>query len=277
MRRFLTPRLSSLLPLALAVAALLLPSTALSYVIWLKDGNRVETRDKPTVQGNKWVFVISSGNTQSLLVSEIDERKTEEYNKLGLGNSYLLQDEKGKVLKQAPSSYKPSLSEYIKATKKSELKAVVVTPESAEKGEKAEKAEKGAKPSKAQAAAAAAAAAAPAAPAGGMTIDSIITDAFVKACESAGVSRRSMTVAGSSIKIQAVTDSEQAVFAAIGAAARGLKESRANGKALEKVELVLATASGENAGRFQISPDDAESLLTGKVSAARYFVANVVF
>jgi len=271
MRRFLTPRLASLLPLVLVGAALLLPSTAWSFVIWLKDGTRIETRDKPTLQGNKWVFVISSGNTQSLLVSEIDEKRTEEYNKLGLGNSYLLQDEKGRVLKNPPPSYKPSLSEYIKATKKSELKAVVVAPESAEK------AEKGVRPAKGKAAAAAAAAAAPAVPAGGMTIDSIITDAFVKACESAGVSRRSMTVAGSSLKLQAVTDSEQAVFAAIGAAARGLKESRANGKPLEKVELVLATAGGENAGRFQISADDADSLLTGKVSAARYFVANVVF
>jgi hypothetical protein len=266
MRRFQLTRLASFLPLALAGVVLLLPATAWSYVIWLKDGSRIEARDKPTVQGNKWIFVVTSGNTQSILAAEVDEKKTEEYNKLGLGDSYLLQDDKGKVLKQAPSSYKPSLSEYIKAKNKSELKAVSVAPEPAEKSGKAEK------PAKAQAVAAA-----PSAPAGGMTIDSIITDAFLRACESAGVGRRTMTVSGGSMKLQAVADSEQQVFAAIGAAARGLKESRASGKPLEKVELVLATASGENAGRFQISPDDAEALLTGKISAARFFVANVVF
>ena len=69
----------------------------------------------------------------------------------------------------------------------------------------------------------------------------------------------------------------QQVFAAIGAAARGLKESRASGRSVDKVELFLASATGENAGKFKISPEDAEALLNGKVPAAKYFVANVIF
>ena len=51
----------------------------------------------------------------------------------------------------------------------------------------------------------------------------------------------------------------------------------AHGRAIEKVELYLATSSGENAGHFVMSPDEAESLLNGRISPAKYFIANVMF
>jgi hypothetical protein len=259
------------LSLGAALAALALAAgEASAYVIFLKDGGRIEAKEKPEVRGTKWIFVISSGNTQSLPIAEIDEKRTEEFNKLGLGDAYLLSEEKGKTLQQG-SSRKPTLSEYIKTNKKAEIKAgSPVTPETGEKGEKGEK-------SLPTLAAQSKQAAVTVAPASAVQLDSVISEAFTRALEGAGVRGARVTPAGAGLRIQAIAETEGQVFAAIGASARGLKESRASGRALDKVELFLASATGENAGRFHLTPADAEALLNGKISAAKYFVANVIF
>lgn len=257
-------------PAGLALlAAFLAAGEASAYVIFLKDGSRIEAKEKPTLQGNKYVWVVSSGNRQSILAAEVDEKKTEEFNAQGLGDAYLLTEDKGKTLQQG-SSRKPTLSEYIKTNKKSELGGAA--PQAAAPTEKS------ASPLPAVAAAskgAPAPAAAAAAPA--VQIDSVISEAFTRALEGAGVRGARVTPAGAGLRVQAITETEQQVFAAIGAAARGLKESRASGRPLDRVELFLASTSGESAGKFHISPEDAEALLNGKVSAAKYFVANVIF
>ncbi len=248
------------------LAVCLAPRDSRAYVIFLKDGSRIEVRDKPVVQGKSWIFVIPSGNRQSIPISEVDEKKTDEFNKMGLGDSYLLSDDKRKIVQQADPK-KPSLSEYIKANKKAEIKdrsPVTVAPETRAKPADA------ARP-------ASQAAQAPGNAGGGVPIDSIVSDAFTRALEGAGVRGARVSPAGRSLRVQAVTENEQQVFAAIGAAARGLKESRASGRELEKVELVLSTTSGENAGRFNITPGDADALLNGKISASKFFVSNVIF
>ena len=254
--------------LGAAVAALALSAgEASAYVIFLKDGSRIEAKEKPEVRGDKWIFVISSGNRQSLLAKEIDEKRTEEFNNLGLGDAYLLSEEKGKTLQQG-SARKPTLSEYIKTNKKAEIKAgSPVTPETGEKGEK----------SLPTLAAQSRPAAVTVAPASTVQLDSVISEAFTRALEGAGVRGARVTPAGAGLRIQAIAETEGQVFAAIGASARGLKESRASGRALDNLELFLASATGENAGRFHLTPADAEALLNGKVSAAKYFVANVIF
>ena len=161
---------------------------------------------------------------------------------------------------------KPTLSEYIKTTAKSEIRAKAQpTVEPTEKSMSGPLVVVGK------------AAPAPASPALSVQIDSVISDAFTRALEGAGVRGARVTPVGGGLRIQAIAETEQQVFAAIGAAARGLKESRANGRSLDKVELFLASATGENSGRFNVTPGDAEALLNGKISAARYFVANVIF
>ena len=57
--------------------------------------------------------------------------------------------------------------------------------------------------------------------------------------------------------------------------ARGLKEARTAGRLVEQVELYMSTSAGENAGKFVISPENAEELLNGTVPPAKFFVANV--
>jgi hypothetical protein len=37
----------------------------------------------------------------------------------------------------------------------------------------------------------------------------------------------------------------------------------------------MATSAGENAGKFVMTPEDADSLLNGTIPPAKFFVANV--
>jgi hypothetical protein len=108
-------------------------------------------------------------------------------------------------------------------------------------------------------------------------LDPVISDAFTRALDGSNVKGVKLLTLPSAVRVQAVTDSEQQVFLALVAAARGLKESRAAGKPLEKVEVVLATGTGESAARFDISPDDADALLNGRITPAKYFVSRVIF
>ena len=121
--------------------------------------------------------------------------------------------------------------------------------------------------------AAAAAAAEPAA----IVMDPQITEAFMRAMDGSSVKGVKLTQIPSGVRVSATTETEQQVFLALVACARGLKESRAAGKPLDKAEVAFTTSTGESAARFDLSPNDADNLLTGRVTPARFFVSNVIF
>lgn len=251
---------------AAAAALVFLPAArALAYVIVLKDGTRIVAREKPNVQGKSWVFVVPSGNRQSIPVSEVDMEKTEKVNASGTGDAYELDQNATTIQQTTDSSRKPSISEYIKTTKKTGI-----GPET------------GGAPAPADAASQ------PASRPGGTIqepstasvvegVDPAVSDAFVRAFAGASLRGARLTPMPKGVRVQAITDNEQQVFASLGAVARGLKEARALGKPLDRAEIVLGTSAGENAGKFLMNAEDADALLNGRTSAARYFVANVVF
>jgi hypothetical protein len=252
-----------LLALSLGVA---LPALA-TYVIYTKDGKRIDARDQPTVQGKRLVYVTPLGTPQSILVEDWDKERSEKANKLGLGNAYVLDEPTNSTAAlPAPETKKPSLSEYIRqygrknvdAERPESVQGALVKIRQTESESRA--------PSRA-------AAPDPAS----MVMDPQITDAFMRALDGSSVKGVKLTQIPSGVRVQATTESEQQVFLALVACARGLKESRATGKPLDKAEIVFSTGSGENAGRFDLSPNDAENLLNGRVTPARYFVSNVLF
>lgn len=249
----------------LALAFGLAGSAAAAYVIYTKDGKRIEARERPTVQGKRLVYVNPLGTPQSIALDEWDQEKSDKANKEGLGNAYLLDDPgASRSALPNPEAKKPSLSDYIKqhgrkiedeapAPRRGEL--VRVQPETS------------ARP-----------AARPAPPdSASIVMDPQITDAFMRALDGSSVKSVKLSQIPSGIRVQATTETEQQVFLALVACARGLKESRASGKPLDKAEVVLATSTGENAGRFDLSPNDAENLLNGRVTPARFFVSSVLF
>lgn len=253
---------ASLLALALGVAG----TATATYVIYTKDGKRIEARERPVVQGKRLIYRNPLGTQQSIAFDEWDQERSEKANREGLGNAYVLDDPgAARSSLPEPSAKKPSLSDYIRQHGR-KMDADRPAPRDGEvvKGRPAE--------SEARAASRAAAA-----ESSTIVMDPQITQAFMRALDGSSVKGVKLTQIPSGIRIHATTESEQQVFLGLVACARGLKESRAAGKPLDKAELVFATSGGEAAARFDLSPNDAENLLNGRVTPSRYFVSNVVF
>ena len=247
------------------VAALLLAGTATAdYVIFTKDGARIVAREKPTVQGNRLLFRTPLGSPQSLAAADVDEARTDKANKEGYGGAYLLSDappERSTL--QSPSDKKPSLSEYIRQNKR-----IMKVP-----GESGQEASTEPRVPEAPGAAPPPKGAEP----GGSPLDLQATGTFMQAFEGVGLRGVRLGSVPRGVRLQVLTDTEQQVFGAIAAAARGLKESRALGRPIEKLDIFFVTSGGENAGKFEMSPDDADAILNGKITSAKYFVAAVIF
>lgn len=251
---------AALLALALGVAG----TATATYIIYTKDGKRIEAREKPVTQGKRLIYMNPLGTQQSIALDEWDMERSEKANREGLGNAYVLDDPSGsRSTLPHPNEKKPSLSDYIRqhgrkmdADKPATRDGEIVKSMRAE-GERAVRAAAVEPPS--------------------IVMDPQVTQAFMRALDGSSVKGVKLTQIPSGIRIQATTETEQQVFLGLVACARGLKESRAAGKPIDKAEVAFATSAGENAARFDLSPNDAENLLNGRVTPSRFFVSNVVF
>lgn len=254
---------TSLFPAAaLLVAALsALPAEA-TYVIYTRDGSRIEAREKPVVHGRRVVYLTPLGTSQTIAIDEWDQERSEKANREGMGGAYVLDDPGGRVSTlPVPETKKPSLSEYIKKHGRNpDVDRPELRPGISEREPRASRPQAG-----------------KTAEAPLVVLDPVVSDAFMRALDGSNVKGVKLGNLPSALRIQAVTDNEQQVFLALMASARGLKEARAAGKPLEKVEVVLATANGETAAHFDVSPDDADALLNGRISPSKYFVTRVIF
>jgi hypothetical protein len=256
-------RLPLLFVAALLSALALCPAAAVTnYVIYTKDGTRLEAREKPTVSGRRLLFLNNLGSPQSIAIEEWDKERTEKANEAGLGGAYVLDTPDQKTI-QPPAAKTPSLSEYIKAHKKNELDTT------GGKGRGVDSAGEPAAAGKASKAAPAAEAAA--------ALDPQTNDVFTRAFDQASLRGARLSPVPQGVRVQVITETEQQIFWALGAVARGLKESRAYGRSVDKVDLWMVTSSGDPAGHFTMSPEDAEALLNNRITPAKYFVANVIF
>jgi hypothetical protein len=234
-----------------------------TYVIYTKDGQRIEARDRPVIQGRRVIYLTPLGTSQTIALDEWDQARSDKANREGLGGAYVLDDPSQTSTLPNPGAKEPSLSDYIKKNAR-KLDADRPEPRTGEIVSQRE--------TRASRTTAGKAAEAPL-----PVVDPVINDAFMRALDGSNVKGVKLGALPAAVRVQAVTENEQQVFLALMAAARGLKESRSAGKPLEKVEVVFATSNGEAAARFDVSPDDAEALLNGRISPAKYFVANVIF
>ncbi len=260
-------RTLSLASLALA-AALLSALSAPAYLIILKDGTRIEAAEKPVEKGRNFLFKDKLGARKMIAISEVDPAKTDAANSENYRDAYILGDPAPMRTEAEQVAKAPSLSEFIKQNKKSDIPlptpASPANPDepSTTQGPERSSAQRGFER--------------PAGPAPGNVLDPVVQDAFLRAYQSASVRGARITLGGAgTIRVQAVTDAEAVVFGAIVGTARGLKEARTAGRLVDQVELYMTTSAGENAGKFVITPEDADSLLNGAIAPAKFFVANV--
>ncbi len=257
----------------LSLASLVLAGTFLTalpapaYLIILKDGTRLEAAEKPVEQGRNLRFKDKLGAQKMIAIAEVDPAKTDAANKENYRDAYILGDPE--PMKKSPEggAKAPSLSEFIKQNRKAEIPIPTpASPLTANEPSTAGSSERASRRGQERAAD----------PVPGNLLDPGVQDAFLRAYQSASIRGARITQGGpGTIRVQAFTDGEALVFGALVSTARGLKEARTTGRLVEQVELYMATSAGESAGKFVITPEEADSLLNGTVTPAKFFVAHV--
>jgi hypothetical protein len=99
--------------------------------------------------------------------------------------------------------------------------------------------------------------------------------AFRRVLDGAAITQYRLTSYRGKLRLVATTSSEEAVFNMLSASARALTDLQDKGKPTV-VQIVLPTPSGEQAGSFEMSSENARQIVNGTVSVADYFVRNVI-
>ena len=239
---------SGLLGIALL---LLLVSSALAYVVKLKDGTLVFARAPYTIKGAMAIITLENGNVTQIALDKVDVPGTVKYNKENFGNVVALDtpEERPKTLPTAPPRSNNPLGDLIK--------------------------QRGTRMSLPTPAPAAAASTSGGGPEGG-AVDSVYQATFTQVFEGTGISQFRVTNYRGKTRILVTADSEQAVFSTLSASARALTDAAAKGRSAS-VEIVMTTQSGESAGFFEMTPAQAKLLVDRNLTVQDYFVKNVVF
>ena len=235
--------------LFLAIAALLAFSAAsLAYVVKLKDGSLIFARTKYTVKGDRAIITLENGTVTAIKLSEIDVEGSEKYNKENFGNVIAIDTPESRMPTPAPDAPQPPrIQDYLRQNKP----RMDLPPSASAK-----------------------AAATGSGPSFG-TVDANLQTAFTRVFDGAGITQYKLTNFRGTTGVLITANTEEAVFNAINATARALSDPSSRGTPIT-ITVVLTTSSGESAGRLEMSPEQARMLVNGQVSAADYFVRNVV-
>jgi hypothetical protein len=239
-------RLGLLVLAALTLAA----SVASAYNVKLKDGSIIFARSKYEVKGNKAIITLPNGTVTQIDLATIDIPGTEQYNKDNPGNVIALVPGEDKEIKLPVLKPPPTVSlQDMLRQRKTRLGA---PPPKAAGGAEAE-----------------ASGTSWQAPEPGVEL------AFRRVLDGAAITQYRLTSYRGKLRLVATTSSEEAVFNMLSASARALTDLQDKGKPTV-VEIVLTTPSGEPAGSFEMSSENARQIVNGTVTVADYFVRNVI-
>ena len=241
--------------LALAAFATLLSAQAFaSYTIVLKDGTHYNAKKKWTMQNGKALVTLDSGSTMTINPNEIDVAKTDEINKLNMGNVTVLGQEQQAIPSTAKQA--PSLGQIVKMRRQQQAQPTTPPPAAPEIR-----------------------ATAPAEPSPvADNLDPRLKDTFERAYENVGIFEHKLTGTNRSVRVQLTADSEEKVFNAISATAFLISRNAGiDNLQIDMVELYMATTTGGAAGRFQINRADADSINNKAISLQDYFVRKVIY
>jgi hypothetical protein len=237
------------------IATLFLVATsALAYVVKLKDGTLVFARAPYTVKGTQAIITLENGNVTQIALDKVDVPGTVKYNKENFGNVVAIDapEERPRILPTASVRSNNPLGDLIK-----------------------QRGTRMGLPTPGPAAPASASASASGANTGDAAVDPVYKSAFTQVFQGAEISQFRVTNTRGRTRILATADSEQAVFVTLSASARAMRDAFARGQAAP-VEIVLTTLSGESAGTFEMTPEDAKLLVDRHLTVQEYFVRNVI-
>ncbi len=244
--------------LCLIIAVVLaLNASASGYVVVLKNGEHIRCQEPLAIDGHLAILTLKTGQVTSYPIDQIDLIETERYNKLGLGDAFLI-DELTREEDVVPTpTPRMTLGTY------ADITASDVDPELSSTIEPT-----------------------PVPTPGIKLYDRKYQDPRVEAAFSEVFDKHSLYLFRTSVGtqpdiffVQVVTDSQREVFHALTTVAKAysLIMNVDPTVAPSAVELRMLETSGRAAGTFRMSYEQARALIAGETTPEKFYVENVIF
>ena len=234
-----------------AFASLVAAQSFATYIVVLKDGKQYKAKAKWTiVNGKALVQLVDNGQALTIDPALIDEAKSEQTTKLGLGDVRIMNLDAQMPNAAAPKQTQPTLGDTIRLRKLNQ------------NNQQAQPA--------------------PVAPVAAPVTDANSTEIlnkFERAYENIGIFEHKLTATGPhALHAELTVDKEEKVFLAISATSFLMVHNAGiSGAQIDMVELFMKTTNGGSAGRFQMSRDDAQAIDAKTISQQDYFVRKVIY
>lgn len=221
--------------------------TALAYNIVLKNGGILFAREKYSVKGKKAIITMENGTVVSYDLDQIDVPATEKYNRENPGNVIALETGDARTL-PVPAATNPPRTTLEDVIRNRKMRLGLPPPKNAQSGASASAFQ---------------------------AVDPTVEQAFRRILDGASITQYRLTNYRGRVRLLATANTEEAVFNILAASARALSDLANRGKQLE-VDIVLTTSSGDAAGSFGMTPEQARQLINGNITAADFFIRNVI-
>ena len=239
---------------------LLLPAESRGYTIVFRDDSTLITLERYQTVGTQAWVTLPSGTQTEFPLTEINLEKTEEINRIGVRRGLVIDRPDTKVLVPPRRSTTETIADLVRLHRLLGIGSRNKTP-----------------PAEMQRT-----------HAGNLDLfavdrNTLSTHGFAEALktnlESLGTIRLRVLdgTTESRLLLDFTTSANKEVFQAIGASARALIETRAQGHDLEALELIMSTPTRIRAAQFVLTPHSAQALVDESITVAEYFVRNVQF
>ncbi len=222
---------------------------AFAYTVKLKDGSLIFARNKYTAKGTKAIITLQNGTVTQIALDSIDIPGTEKYNQENPGNVIAIDDPASR--EGAPPPAPPPTASLQDAIRRKRTRMdlppsnpVTSLPEQGASG------------------------------GSWLPVEQSLEGAFTRVFDGAGIAQYRLQNFRGAVKLLATTNTEEAVFNTLSAAARALADYANRGKDTA-IEIALTTSSGENAGTFQMTTEQARQLVNRTLRIQDYFLRKV--
>ena len=254
--------------LAAAIATLVSFASAppaWSYTVYLKDGSRLVTTEKYKVKGDKAFMRLESGTETVLPLAEIDVERTEKTNQNNIGTAVIIEGGQIKDLDRntTPPPKRATLQDLIQSRGEAPAPEAVPSRRAPRPGaagsEAARRGEAGARTP---------------------LRNTDVAESIRRFLFGRGVTSVEVLQGASSTRPQLVfsTANEGQVFKALTASATALLHVRDRHPGdVEAFDVVCSAPTGGSAGRFLITPPQAQELVAGRIDLPAFYVRYVIF
>ncbi|MEP7010998.1 MAG: hypothetical protein ABJC13_11805 [Acidobacteriota bacterium] len=264
-----------------ALLLLLLAVPSYAYTVILKDGSKVQAKKKYRISGKNAVITLVNGSESFLPLTEIDVARTDRENQNDYGGTAVVLDS-GKPdpgTAAAPTTApRGSLADLIKSR---DVSTRLPEPSVRPKGSGMTSGggtPSASTPSHPSATSPSAKYEAPAAKTAHRPYpNTAVADALAAYLRGQGIEEYRLYAGskGGRVLVEVTTASEASAFKALTVTANALLELK--DKEIAALELAMETPSGERAGTFLITPEQATELAANKIEVSAFYVQNVQF